>query len=117
LSNIVETWCPLPGEPLRFRFRFAATLRLRLGASSGLPSAVLFGFLFLACRTKEIARLLGGPSILTEDLMTVCECVQPTLIASMLSKIEKESDGLLIQFSDLALNLLTVEEKSADPSL
>ena len=38
---------PLPGAPLRFRLRFVATLRLRLGAGSGLPSAVLFGFLQL----------------------------------------------------------------------
>ena len=34
---------PLPGAPLRFRLRFVVTLRLRLGAGSGLPSAGLFG--------------------------------------------------------------------------
>jgi hypothetical protein len=38
----VEAWHPLPGAPLRFRLRFVATLRLRLGAGSGLPSAALF---------------------------------------------------------------------------
>ena len=37
----VEAWHPLPGAPLRFRLRFVATLRLRLGAGSGLPSAGL----------------------------------------------------------------------------
>jgi hypothetical protein len=41
----VEAWHPLPGATLRFRLRFVTTLRLRLGASSGLSSAVLFGFL------------------------------------------------------------------------
>ena len=38
----VEAWHPLPGAPLRFRLRFVASLRLRLGAGSGLPSAALF---------------------------------------------------------------------------
>jgi hypothetical protein len=37
-----EAWHPLPGAPLRFRLRFVATLRLRLRAGSGLPSAGLF---------------------------------------------------------------------------
>jgi len=41
-----EAWHPLPGAPLRFRLRFVATPRLRLGAGSGLPSVVLFAFLF-----------------------------------------------------------------------
>ena len=40
----VEAWHPLPGAPLRFRLRFVATLRIRLGAGSGLPSAVLLAF-------------------------------------------------------------------------
>ena len=30
-----KAWHPLPGAPLRFRLRFVATLRLRLGAGSG----------------------------------------------------------------------------------
>jgi len=42
LSRTSEAWHPLPGASLRFRLRFAATLRLQLGAGSGLPSAVLF---------------------------------------------------------------------------
>ncbi len=39
-----EAWHPLPGASLRFMLRFVATLRLRLGAGSGLPSAGLFCF-------------------------------------------------------------------------
>ena len=35
---------PLPGASLRFSLRFVATLRLRLRAGSGLPSAGLFCF-------------------------------------------------------------------------
>jgi hypothetical protein len=48
----VEAWHPLPGAPLRFRLRFVATLRLRLGAGSGLPSAGLLCFFILesTCR-------------------------------------------------------------------
>jgi hypothetical protein len=38
-SQNVEAWHPLPGAPLRFRLRFVATLRLRLGSGSGLSSA------------------------------------------------------------------------------
>ena len=40
----VEAWHPLPGAPFRFKLRFGVTLRLRLGAGSGLPSASLFAF-------------------------------------------------------------------------
>jgi hypothetical protein len=46
LSENVEAWHPLPGAPLRFRLRFVAILRLRLGAGSGLPSAGLFAVVF-----------------------------------------------------------------------
>ena len=41
-----EAWHPLPGAPLRFRLRFVATLRIQLGADSGLPRAGLFVFCF-----------------------------------------------------------------------
>jgi len=37
----VEAWHPLQRAPLPFRLRFVATLRLRLGAGSGLSSAAL----------------------------------------------------------------------------
>jgi len=36
-----EAWHPLPGAPHRFRLRFVATLRIRLGTGSGLSSAAL----------------------------------------------------------------------------
>ena len=45
---IVEAWHPLPGAALRFRLRFLTTLRLRLRAGSGLPSAALLAFFILA---------------------------------------------------------------------
>ena len=48
-----EAWHPLPGAPLRFRLRFLATLRLRLGAGSGLPSAGLFCICFLVRIPEE----------------------------------------------------------------
>lgn len=53
----VEAWHPLAGAPLRFRLRFIATLRLRLRAGSGLPSAGLF------CLADSCGSLLGNQGI------------------------------------------------------
>jgi hypothetical protein len=52
----VEAWHPLPGAPLRFRFRVVATLRLRLRARSGLPSAGLFCNLLFETQNERIDR-------------------------------------------------------------
>jgi hypothetical protein len=52
LAN-VEAWHPLPGAPLRFSLRFVTTLRIRLGAGSGLSSAVLFADLIERCFTLK----------------------------------------------------------------
>ena len=82
----VEAWHPLPGAPLRFRMRFVAILRLRLGAGSGLSSAVLFGRFgsslvgLVRCASQPYQSNAGSPlkahhqdvalSLVSEDLFT-----------------------------------------------
>jgi hypothetical protein len=55
----VEAWHPLPGAPLRFRLGLVATLRLQLGARSGLPSAGLFDFGLLEAMSHGIKKCRG----------------------------------------------------------
>ena len=56
-----EAWHTLPGASLRFRLRFVATLRLRLGAGSGLPSADLFCLFEYSDAEKMVYAVIGLP--------------------------------------------------------
>lgn len=92
---------PLPGTPLRFRLRFAATLRLIDGACSGLSSGGWFGFGFmwpLPCELEspcvfEVVALLDDENNLLLGLPILrVESIRSDSLSLAISEVVAESN-------------------------
>ena len=104
---------PLPGAPLRFWFRFLTTLRLRLGAGSGLPSAGLFDHFVIS----RVILFLNSSLILHQQLMArILICIKATMAARATSPRNSPAEQSIHQrsFRQISLSAVGTSQTYAD---